>query len=86
MLAAQRDALMLQQVAQYPVARKRAVQMQIIDLSHEREVPDRNRTWLVVHCAAAYVQRLGLLLYGQLRCSRSIIALCSAIPLCRAPL
>jgi hypothetical protein len=47
-LAADHHAFAAQQVAQHPAARKRVVQMQLVDPTHDRQLAGRNRPGLIV--------------------------------------
>src|SRR5450432_2049927 len=49
-----------QQAFQQPRSRKGEFQMQPVEMSHDREVGFRHRTWLVVDAAAADIECLGL--------------------------
>ena len=53
------------EAAQHVRACKREVQVQHIDLPHQREVAGRRRAWRVVHRAAADPQRRGLPRHGE---------------------
>src|SRR5205823_9731582 len=59
-LAADRDALPTQQIAQHPTARERVVEVQFVDPPHDRKIGRGHRAWLVIEAAAAEPQNFRL--------------------------
>jgi hypothetical protein len=55
-----------EQIAQHPVAGKRVIQVQLIDLAHQPQVPGGDCPRPVVDAAAADIEHLGLFLDGKI--------------------
>jgi hypothetical protein len=55
-LAADRDALATQQIAQHSAARERVIQMQLVDPPHHRQIGRRHRPGPVIEAASAQLQ------------------------------
>jgi hypothetical protein len=65
-LAADRDALATQQIAQHPAARERVVEMQFVDPPHHYQIGRRHRPGPVVEAASAQLEDRGLPDQGEL--------------------
>ena len=81
MLAADLEALRVQEIAQHPAARKRKLEMQLVHAPHNGEIGRGDGPRQVIDAATADFQRLRLPCDRQ-TVLRSIIALRSASPPC----
>ena len=79
MAPAERDALPVQEVAQHPAALKRVVEMQFVEAAHDPQILGRGWPGFVVEAPRLTPSASACREIGK-SCSRSIIALRSAIP------
>ena len=52
---------LVEKIPQHPAARKREVEMQLVDPAHDGQIGRRHRAWQVVDAAPADPERFGLL-------------------------